>query len=98
MTITNNSPASRKLMVNVHVLLMVLHLLFLTGMNIAYILGIACYVGNFSDCQVVHVVKILAEITDRTSHLAAQFFDEGISKLVHRYDKCLNLNGDYVEK
>jgi hypothetical protein len=29
---------------------------------------------------------------------AAEFFDAGISKLVHRYDKCLNLNGDYVEK
>ena len=23
---------------------------------------------------------------------------EGLSKLVHRYDKCLNLHGDYVEK
>ena len=26
------------------------------------------------------------------------FFAEGIGKLVHRYDKCLNLHGDYVEK
>jgi histone-lysine N-methyltransferase SETMAR len=29
---------------------------------------------------------------------AADFYDAGISKLVHRYDKCLNLFGDYVEK
>jgi len=29
---------------------------------------------------------------------AAKFYDDGINKLVHRYDKCLNLNGDYVEK
>jgi hypothetical protein len=30
--------------------------------------------------------------------LAADFFNEGIQKLVPRYDKCLNLGGDYVEK
>ena len=29
---------------------------------------------------------------------AATFYDDGINKLVDRYDKCLNLNGDYVEK
>lgn len=29
---------------------------------------------------------------------AADFYAEGISKLVHRYDKCLNLHGNYVEK
>lgn len=32
------------------------------------------------------------------SSQAAEFFDDGIQKLVPRYDKCLNLNGDYVEK
>ena len=30
--------------------------------------------------------------------LAATFYEEGIEKLVHRYEKCLNLCGDYVEK
>jgi hypothetical protein len=30
--------------------------------------------------------------------LAADFFSEEIQKLVPRYDKCLNLGGDYVEK
>jgi hemolysin-activating ACP:hemolysin acyltransferase len=29
---------------------------------------------------------------------AAPFFDEGIQKLVSRYNKCLNVDGNYVEK
>ena len=29
---------------------------------------------------------------------AADFYDCGISKLVKRYDKCLNVAGGYVEK
>ncbi|XP_067139557.1 protein GVQW3-like [Centruroides vittatus] len=32
------------------------------------------------------------------SHQAATFFEDGIQKLVPRYDKCLNINGNYVEK
>jgi histone-lysine N-methyltransferase SETMAR len=28
----------------------------------------------------------------------ATFYDDGINKLAHRYDNCLNLNGEYVEK
>jgi hypothetical protein len=31
-------------------------------------------------------------------NLAAPFFDEGLQKLVSRYDKCLNMNGNYMEK
>jgi hypothetical protein len=30
--------------------------------------------------------------------LAAPFFDEGLQKLVSQYDKCLNVDGTYVEK
>jgi hypothetical protein len=30
--------------------------------------------------------------------LAAEVYDEGIHKLVTRYDKCLNVGGDYIEK
>jgi hypothetical protein len=30
--------------------------------------------------------------------LAADFYDEGIIKLVQRLDKCLNHNGEYVQK
>ena len=29
---------------------------------------------------------------------AEKFYDDGINKLLHCYDKFLNLNGDYVEK
>jgi hypothetical protein len=32
------------------------------------------------------------------SSMAADFFDTGIQKLIPRYDKCLNVGGDYVEK
>jgi len=31
-------------------------------------------------------------------NLVAPFFDEGLQKLVSRYDKCLNADGNYVEK
>jgi hypothetical protein len=30
--------------------------------------------------------------------LEAEVYDEGVQKLVTRYDKCLNVGGDYVEK
>jgi hypothetical protein len=30
--------------------------------------------------------------------LAADVYDEGIQRLVTRYDKCLNAGGDYVEQ
>jgi histone-lysine N-methyltransferase SETMAR len=31
-------------------------------------------------------------------NLAGPLFDEGLQKLVSRYDKCLNVDGNYVEK
>jgi hypothetical protein len=31
-------------------------------------------------------------------NLAAPFFDEGLQKLVSWYDKCLNVDGNCVEK
>ena len=37
-------------------------------------------------------------IVDWLNSQAAVWYDEGISKLVSRYDKCLNVQGDYVEK
>jgi hypothetical protein len=27
-----------------------------------------------------------------------EFYDSGIKKMVHRMQKCIDLNGDYVEK
>jgi histone-lysine N-methyltransferase SETMAR len=42
------------------------------------------------------------ELMDGVKHwlhnLAALFFDKGLQKLVSRYDKCLNVDGNYVEK
>jgi histone-lysine N-methyltransferase SETMAR len=42
------------------------------------------------------------EVTDAVKEwlngLAAEVYDEGIQKLVTRYDKCLNVGGDYVGK
>jgi hypothetical protein len=32
------------------------------------------------------------------NNLAAPFFDEGLQKLVSQNDKCLNVDGIYVEK
>ena len=32
------------------------------------------------------------------SHQAANFYDEDIKNHVVRYDKCLNIGGNYVEK
>jgi hypothetical protein len=37
-------------------------------------------------------------VKERLNGLAAEVYDEGIQKLVTRYDKCLNVGGDYVEK
>ena len=39
-----------------------------------------------------------ARVSEWLRSQAADFYDGGISKLVHRYNKCLDLNGDYVEK
>ena len=37
-------------------------------------------------------------VVDWLNSQAAVWYEEGISKLVSRYDKCLNVQGDYVEK
>ena len=37
-------------------------------------------------------------VVDCLNSQAAVWYEEGISKLVSRYDKCLNVQGDYVEK
>uniref|UniRef100_A0A670YEL7 Tc1-like transposase DDE domain-containing protein n=1 Tax=Pseudonaja textilis TaxID=8673 RepID=A0A670YEL7_PSETE len=42
--------------------------------------------------------ELLAGVTDWFKSQAAEFYDSGITKLVHRYDKCLTLFGEYVEK
>ncbi|GBM76750.1 hypothetical protein AVEN_86324-1 [Araneus ventricosus] len=37
-------------------------------------------------------------VTTWLKELAAEEYDMGILKLMDRYDKCLNVGGDYVEK
>jgi len=37
-------------------------------------------------------------VMDWLNSQAAVWYEEGKSKLVSRYDKCLNVQGDYVEK
>jgi histone-lysine N-methyltransferase SETMAR len=53
----------------------------------------------------LHLKKFLAgqcfnndEDVKRAVQKAATFYDEGIQKLIFRYDKCLNNCGNYVEK
>jgi len=42
--------------------------------------------------------EIQAGLNEWLKSQVAKFYDDGINKLVHCYDKCLNLSGDYVEK
>ena len=42
--------------------------------------------------------ELKAGVNEWLKSQVADFYDEGFQKLVNRYDKCLNLNGDYVEK
>ena len=42
--------------------------------------------------------ELKAGVNEWLKSQAADFYDEGFQKLVNRYDKCLNLNGDYMEK
>ena len=42
--------------------------------------------------------ELQAGVNEWLKSQAAKFYGDEFNKLVHRYDKCLNLNGDYVEK
>jgi histone-lysine N-methyltransferase SETMAR len=49
--------------------------------------------------QRLHTNEELMDVVNNWLHnLAAPFFDEGLQKLVSRYDKCLNVDGNYVEQ
>jgi hypothetical protein len=49
--------------------------------------------------QCFHTNKELMDGVNNWMHnLAALFLDEELQKLVSRYDKCLNVDGNYVEK
>jgi hypothetical protein len=42
--------------------------------------------------------KVKTAVLHWVKTLAADFFDEGIQKLVLQYDICLNLGGGYAKK
>jgi hypothetical protein len=42
--------------------------------------------------------KVKTAVQHWVKTLAADFFDEGIQKLVLQYDICLNLGGSYAKK
>jgi histone-lysine N-methyltransferase SETMAR len=51
------------------------------------------------DTQGFHTNEELMDGVNSCLHnLAAPFFDDGLQKLVSRYDKCLIVDGNYVEK
>jgi hypothetical protein len=45
-----------------------------------------------------HDDEVKEAINTWSASLAASFYDEGVQKLVTRYDKCLNNDGNYVKK
>jgi hypothetical protein len=45
-----------------------------------------------------HDDEVKEAVTTWFASQAASFYDEGIQKLVQRYDKCLNNGGNYVEE
>jgi transposase len=57
------------------------------------------YLKNWLGLQRFNNNEVLMEgIKTWLSSQAADFFDTGIQKLTHQYDKCLNSGDDYVEK
>ena len=42
--------------------------------------------------------ELMDGVNNWLHNLVAPFFDEGLQKLVSQYEKCLNLDGNYVEK
>ena len=49
--------------------------------------------------QRFHTNEELMDVVNKWLHnLAVPFFEEGLQKLVSQYDKCLNVDGNYVEQ
>ena len=52
----------------------------------------------YEQCLIQLCTKLSPNICNTANLCQAAFWYEGISKLVSWYDKCLNVQGDYVEK
>jgi hypothetical protein len=42
--------------------------------------------------------QLKEEVLSYLRGAAGEFYDSGIKKMVHRMQKCIDLNGDYVQK
>jgi histone-lysine N-methyltransferase SETMAR len=42
--------------------------------------------------------EVMGGVNNWLHNFAAPFFEEGLHSLLSRYDKCLNVDGNYVEK
>ena len=56
------------------------------------------YLKSFLAGRRLHDNEVKEAVTTCFASQATSFYDEGIQKLVQRYDKCLNNGGNYVEK
>jgi hypothetical protein len=48
--------------------------------------------------QRVTVRELKEEVLSYLRGVAGEFYDSGIKKMIRRMQKCIDLNGDYVEK
>jgi hypothetical protein len=51
----------------------------------------------FGRRRLISIEEVLDAINQWLNGLTANVYDKGKQKFVTRYDKCLNVNGDYVE-
>jgi len=42
--------------------------------------------------------ELMCAVNNCLHNLAVPFFDDGLQKLMSRYDKCLNVGDNYVEE
>jgi hypothetical protein len=56
------------------------------------------HLKSFLDGRWFHDDEVKEAVTTWFASQVAAFYDEGIQKLVQRYDKCFNNDGNYVEK
>ncbi|KAH1023682.1 hypothetical protein HUJ05_003293 [Dendroctonus ponderosae] len=64
-------------------------------------LTISNLAGKFPQLERTTVYNIVTEnlaVVNWFNSQAASFYADGLKKMVQRYEKCLEVNGDYIEK
>ena len=56
------------------------------------------HLKSFLAGRQLHDNEVKEAVNTYFASQAASFYDEGLQKLVQRYDKCLNNGGNYVKK